>query len=53
MIPKDKMKYYRQVTAAINASNSTEPILLYANHRFVSTSISHFSPAKKNDNTYI
>lgn len=46
MIPKDKMKYYRQVTAAINISNTAEPVPFHANYRLVSTGTGHSSSAK-------
>lgn len=47
MLPKDKMKYYKQVTAAINISNTAEPVPFNANYRLVSTGIDHSPLAKK------
>lgn len=47
MLPKDKMKYYKQVTATINRSNTAEPVPFNANCRLVSTGIDHSSLAKK------
>lgn len=47
MLPKDKMKYYKQVTAAINISNTAELVPFNANYGLVSTGIDHSSPAKK------
>lgn len=47
MLPKDKMKYYKQVTATINRSNTAESVPFNANYRLVSTGIDHSSLAKK------
>lgn len=41
------MKYYKQVTAAINMSNTAEPVPFNANYSLVSTGIDYFSLAKK------